>query len=103
MIEPDYTINHSLVESATIVMGNLEFANRIREFARKSCNEVDLYSSQERFKRDIEEENGIDFYETYGDAINYIIENEYCNMERQRLPYLDDRYYNKFRSSTIMY
>lgn len=96
MIEPDYTIKHSLVDAQTKIMGDLGFANRVREFARDSCNKADLYSAQDIFRKAIISERGTSFYETYGGAINYIIENEYCNIERQRLPYLDDRYYDKY-------
>ncbi len=79
----DYVVRSSLVDNVSKLHGNLELADNLRELVKqKYVNVCDLYTAQEEIKEYCIKQYGADFYEHSGAAINYIIENEYCNKER---------------------
>lgn len=68
----------SLIDNKTKIMGNIELANKIKEMTKVYLKQgKDLYEAQEKLKTLLLKELGLEWYEKSGDAVNYIIENEY--------------------------
>ena len=103
MFEPSYMCDRSLVEKLVIIKGDLDFAGKIEKFSNESCKRISLYFAQEQFREYVIENKGIDFYFKYGEAINYIIENTYCNLEREKLPAYDMKQYKYDMTHGVMY
>ena len=90
----DYVVRSSSVDYVSKLHGNLELADNLRELVKqKYVNVCDLYTAQEEIKEYCIKQYGTDFYEQSGAAINYIIENEYCNKEREINGILDKERY----------
>ncbi len=104
MFAPNYMCPISLVDNKTKIMGNIELADKIKEMA-KACLEQgkDLYEAQEELKTLLIKESGLEWYEKSGEAVNFIIENEYAHAERTSLPAFDMKQYEKDRKQGVMY
>lgn len=96
MIDPEYTCNYSLIDNKVQIHGNLEFASWLSSFIREKCiNDCDLYEAQELIRKYCVSTFSQDFYIKNAEAINFIIENEYCHKERERLPVFDMQRYKQ--------
>lgn len=94
MFEPEYTCSISLVNNKVKMMGNLPLASKIEEMVKDFINQnKSLYQAQEEIKALLVKDFGDEWYDKSGEAINYIIENEYANIERNKLPALDIKQY----------
>lgn len=101
MVGPEYI---SLVENKTKVMGNIELANQIAKIVRFYISHgKDLYETQSKIKTALVNKFGIDWYEKSGEAINFIIENEFAHKERENLPFFDNRQYEANMKNGVMY
>lgn len=103
MIEPNYVSNHSLMENKVQICGNIELEKTLKLIVKEKCiNFVDLYEAQEIMRRYCVDNYGTDFYEKNAEAILFILENEYCNIERIKLPLFDmKRYLEDIQNGTI--
>lgn len=104
MISPNYMCFVSLMDNKTKIMGNIDFANKIAEITKIYLRQgLSLYDAQEKLKNTLLEKFGANWYEKSGEAVNFIIENEYANAERIGLPAFDVRQYEKDRKLNVMY
>lgn len=104
MFEPDYVVHSSLIGNVSELHGNLELADNLRALVKqKYVNVSDLYTAQEEINEYCIKQYGADFYERSGAAINYIIENEYCNKERENNGILDKERYAFDRECRALY
>lgn len=104
MISPNYMCSVSLMNNKTKIMGNIDFANKIAEITKIYLRQgLSLYDAQEKLKNTLLEKFGANWYEKSGEAVNFIIENEYANAERIALPAFDVRQYEKDRKLNVMY
>ena len=104
MISPNYMCFTSLMDNKIRIMGNVEYANKIAEMTKKYLRQgLNLYDTQEKIRNHIFEKLGVDWYEKSGEAVNFIIENEYANAERMVLPVFDARRYEEDQKSNIIY
>ena len=86
MISPNYMCSVSLMDNKTKIMGNIDFANKIAEITKIYLRQgLSLYDAQEKLKNTLLEKFGANWYEKSGEAVNFIIENEYANAERMSL------------------
>lgn len=104
MLEPNYTCNHSLLTFKFQVRGNVELAATLERVVQQACNEgLGLYTTQETVRDAIISGYDLPFYEKNAEAINFIVENEYCNAERMKRPFFDYRAFEEDRKRCIMY
>lgn len=104
MISPNYMCSVSLMDNKTKIMGNIDFANKIAEITKIYLRQgLSLYDAQEKLKNTLLEKFGANWYEKSGEAVNFIIENEYANAERIALLAFDVRQYEKDRKLNVMY
>ena len=95
---------HSLVENKTKVMGNVELADTIKALAQSCIKQrKDLYQAQEEIKSALIKDFGLEWFEKSGEAVNFIIENEYAHYERLSLPAFDMAQYRKDLKLGVMY
>lgn len=104
MFSPNYMCPLSLVDNKTKVMGNIELAGKIEEMV-KVCiaQEKDLYQTQEYLKTLLIKDLGVEWYEKSGEAVNFIIENEYAHNERVSCPYFDMKQYQNDMRRGVLY
>lgn len=104
MISPNYMCSVSLVDNKTKIMGNIKLANRIKETTKVYLKQgKDLYEAQEKLKTSLVKELGLEWYKRSGEAVNFIIENEYAHAERASLPAFDIEQYKEDIKKGIMY
>lgn len=104
MFEPEYMCPISLVDSRTKIMGNIGLANKIKSMARMCINQnKDLYHAQEEINSLLVKEFGKDWYEKSGEAVNFLIENEYSHKERETLCSFDMKQYTTDINRGILY
>lgn len=104
MFAPTYLHSISLVSGSTKIMGNLELANKIEKLTREYITQgKNLYQSQESIKAILIKEYGDEWYNKSGEAINYIIENEYANIERKKSPIFDKKQYEYDMKHGVLY
>lgn len=104
MISPEYECNVSLVDKWTSLHGNLNLAVELMNKVTRDCIGImGLYEAQQLIKEYCINKYGIDYYEKNGEAINFIVENEYCHVERKRLPAFDMKRYIKDLRSGVLY
>lgn len=85
-------------------MGNIELANKIKEMAKVYLKQgKDLYEAQEKFKTLLLKELGLEWYEKSGEAVNFIVENEFSDAERASLPTFDIKQYEKDMREGVIY
>lgn len=89
MFPPEYIFPVSCVQGRTEVNGDVFYAAKLREWSNELAKTTDLYTAQEKVKQEVIAKHGLDFYEKNGDAINFIVENAFCNMERSKYPAID--------------
>lgn len=89
MFPPEYIFPVSCVQGRTEVNGDVFYAEKLRDWANELAKTTDLYTAQEKVKQEVIAKHGLDFYEKNGDAINFIVENAFCNMERSKYPAID--------------
>lgn len=84
MFPPSYICPFSLIENKTKMMGNLELAEKIKKIVQEYIeNGKNLYQTQDELKKALIRDFNEEWYKRSGEAINYIIENEYANIERE--------------------
>lgn len=104
MFEPNYLCSISLVSGNTKIMGNLELADKIEKLVKGYIMRgKNLYQSQESIKAILIKEYGDEWYDKSGEAINYIIENEYANIERKKSPIFDKKQYEYDMKHGVLY
>lgn len=104
MVSPSYICLSSLVDNETKIMGNIELANKIKEMTKVYLKQgKDLYEAQEKVKTLLLKELGLEWYEKSGEAVNFIIENEYAHAERASLPAFDIKQFEKDMKQGVMY
>lgn len=104
MIDPNYTCNYSLMENKVYIHGNVELASTLaRVVKEKYISNVDLYEAQESMRSYCIDTYGSDFYKNNAEAISFIIENEYCHAEREKLPHFGKKRYQEDKQKGIMY
>lgn len=104
MYEPNYMCPFSLVDNQTKIMGNIELANKIKKMVKIYINEgKDLYHAQEEIKTLLIKDFGLNWYEKSGEAVNFIVENEYAHKEREVLPAFDMKRYESDMKRGVMY
>lgn len=85
-------------------MGNTELAELIENTALECIrNNVELYAAQEQIKIVLINKYGTEWYERSGEAVNYIIENKYCDAERAKNPVLDKKQYDFDITNNVLY
>lgn len=104
MFEPNYECNYSLMESQVQIRGNVELASTLRKWVRKNCtNFTELYEAQQKMREYCISNYGEEFYERSAEAIAFIVENEYCNIERSNNPYTDIKRYEEDMRLGVLY
>lgn len=104
MFTPNYMCPFSLVDNQTKVMGNIELADKLKKMVKLCINEgKDLYHVQEEIKTLLIKDFGLNWYEKSGEAVNFIIENEYAHKERASLPAFDMKQYESDTKRGVMY
>lgn len=80
----------SLVDNKVQIHGNIDLANTLKNLIKEKCiGCVDLYKAQDIIRDYCVDNYGMNFYKNNAEAINFLIENEYCNLERSKLPFFD--------------
>ena len=101
----DYIYNitdESLLTPYIQIQGNIKYANKIKELVKNNITQnKSLYQSQEEIKEVIIKDNGEDYYINNGNAINFIIENEYANLERKTNFIFDKKQEQDFKNGTL--
>ena len=104
MFPPEYFKQTSLLDGKVKIMGNTEVAESIENMALECIkNDVELYAAQEQIKTILINKYGIEWYERSGEAVNYIIENKYCDEERARNPVFDKKKYDFDVAHNVLY
>lgn len=104
MFPPDYFRQTSFLNGKVKIMGNTELAELIENTALECIrNNVELYAAQEQIKIVLINKYGTEWYERSGEAVNYIIENKYCDAERAKNPVLDKKQYNFDITNNVLY
>ena len=104
MFPPDYFRQTSFLNGKVKIMGNTELAELIENTALESIrNNVELYAAQEQIKIVLINKYGTEWYERSGEAVNYIIENKYCDAERAKNPVLDKKQYDFDITNNVLY
>ena len=82
----------------------MELASKIEKMVREECvKQFDLYEAIEYMRNYCVNTYGEEFYNKNAEAISFLIENEYCNQERQQIPYFDKKQYDEDMKSSILY
>ena len=103
MFSPEYLRRTSLLNGKEKLMGNLEVAGLIENMAFECIKNVELYDAQEQIKTALLNKYGAEWYERNGEAVNYIIENKYCDKERVRNPLFDKEQYDFDATHKVLY
>ena len=103
MFQPEYIFPLSCVQGRTEVNGDISYAEKLRERSNELAKTTDLYTAQEKVKQEVIAKHGLDFYEKNGDAINFIVENAFCNMERSKYPAIDRDIQTELETSTVLW
>ncbi len=104
MFSPEYLRRTSLLNGKEKLMGNTEVAGLIENMAFECIkNDIELYDAQEQIKAILINKYGAEWYEQSGEAINYIIENRYCDKERVRNPLFDNEQYGFDVTHGVLY
>ena len=104
MFPPEYFKQTSLLNGKVEIKGNTELAELIENMALECIkNDIELYDAQEQIKAILVNRYGIEWYERSGEAVNYIIENKYCDAERARNPVLDKKRYDFDIAHNVLY
>lgn len=85
MFSLEYLRRTSLLNGKEKLMGNLEAAGLIENMAFECIK------------------NDTEWYERSGEAINYIVENKYCDKERVRNPLFDKEQYDFDTTHGVLY
>lgn len=104
MFPPDYFKQTSLLDGKVEIKGNTELAELIENMALECIkNDIELYDAQEQIKIVLINKYGTEWYERSGEAVNYIIENKYCDAERAKNPVLDKKQYDFDITNNVLY
>lgn len=104
MFPPEYFKQTSLLDGKVEIKGNTELAELIENMALECIkNDIELYDAQEQIKAILVNRYGIEWYERSGEAVNYIIENKYCDAERARNPVFDKKRYDFDITHNVLY
>lgn len=104
MNPPNYICNNSLLNNKFHIQGNLElYTTLTREINEYILQNYDLYKTQEIIKEKFIKIYGEEFYNKNGNAISFIIENEYCNKERQNNFFFDKSSYKEDIYNGVLY
>ena len=104
MFPPDYFKQTSLLDGKVKIKGNTELAELIENMALECIkNDIELYDAQEQIKIVLINKYGTEWYERSGEAVNYIIENKYCDAERAKNPVLDKKQYDFDITNNVLY
>lgn len=104
MFPPEYFRQTSLLNGKVKIMGNTEVAELIDNITLEYIkNNIELYVAQEQIKTVLIDKYGVEWYERSGEAINYIIENKYCDVERAKNPAFDKEQYDFDVTHNVLY
>lgn len=104
MFPPEYLRRTSLLNGKEKIIGNLEIAGLIENMTFECIkNDIGLYVAQEQIKTILIDKYGTEWYERSGEAINYIVENKYCDKERARNPLFDKEQYDFDTTHGVLY
>lgn len=104
MVEPNYICDCSLMEDKVQIHGNVELAEVLKGIIKKYCIGFrELYESQEFMRNYCIGAYGADFYEKNAEAVQYIVENEYCHKERKNIPVFDMKQYEEDIRNGVVY
>ncbi|RGM75528.1 hypothetical protein [Agathobacter rectalis] len=104
MFEPQYFCNNSLVNNKYKLVGNIKLVKEIEQLTKEYIvKKISLYNAQDNIINYIINTYGKEWYENNGEAVNYIIENEYCNEERNKHPLFDKRKYEFDMKHSVLY
>lgn len=104
MFSPEYLRRTSLLNGKEKLMGNLEVAGLIENMAFECIkNDIGLYVAQEQIKIILIDKYGTEWYERSEEAVNYIVENKYCDKERARNPLFDKEQYDFDMAHKVLY
>lgn len=104
MFPPDYFKQTSLLDGKVKIKGNTELAELIENMALECIkNDIELYDAQEQIKTFLINKYGVEWYERSGEAVNYIVENKYCDAERARNSVFDKKKYNFDITHNVLY
>ena len=86
------------------IQGNTELANKIEKMVQEECiGKFNLYKALEYIRDYCINTYGEEFYNKNAEAISFLVENEYCNKERQQNPLFDKKQYNKDMDFNTLY
>lgn len=104
MFSPEYFRQTSLLSGKEKIMGNLQVAGLVENMAFECIkNDIGLYDAQEQIKAILISQYGTEWYERNGEAINYIIENRYCDKKRTGNPLFDKKQYDFDVTHKVLY
>lgn len=104
MFSLEYLRRTSLLNEKEKLMGNTEVAGLIENMAFEYIkNDVELYDAQEQIKIALINKYGAEWYERSEEAVNYIVENKYCDKERARNPLFDKEQYDFDATHEVLY
>lgn len=104
MFSLEYLRRTSLLNGKEKLMGNTEVAGLIENMAFEYIkNDVELYDAQEQIKIALINKYGAEWYERSEEAVNYIVENKYCDKERARNPLFDKEQYDFDATHEVLY
>lgn len=88
MIPPDDFPSTSSLDGKVRITGNVKLALEIKKSAKKIiANGKNLYLAQEEIKNVLIKDYGAEWFKKNGEAVNFIIENEYARYERKLVPF----------------
>jgi len=94
-VDPEYITYSSLMNKYLQFHGNLELVQTLTKMTTELSETVDLYEAQDIVKQYCINTFGMNFYEKNIEAINALIENEYCNKERLERSFFDEEFYEQ--------
>ena len=91
---PIYSTNYSLLKDKVSVHGDTQIITDLLQTIKNQCiNRMNLYEAQEMIKIHCVNTYGLEFYEKNVEAITFLIEDEYCDLERRQNPFFDKHDY----------
>ena len=99
----DYICNYSLMDGKVYILGNVDLAKLLENLVKERCIGIfDLYEAQDMIRDYCIEIYGESFYYKNAEAIQFIVENEYCHLERKLNPIFDKfKYEEDIRRGTL--
>jgi len=86
------------------IKGNFKACDYIVQKTKNCISKgIALYQAQQIVIDMVKEKYGVNWYQDSADAVNFLIENEYCRDIREKQPYIDKRALADFYNSSVLY